>query len=93
MMPDLRADPGSLDTGTKRLPGQAFEHDADHGETNEGSGGSRIALEVSREPTVVADPCERALDNPAFGQNHEAMRLVSFDDLQLPATAAAVLAA
>jgi hypothetical protein len=34
----------------------------------------------------VADPCERALDNPALGQNHEAMWLVAFDDLQLPAT-------
>ena len=34
----------------------------------------------------MADPCERALDNPALGQNHEAMWLVAFDDLQLPAT-------
>jgi hypothetical protein len=32
----------------------------------------------------VADPGERALDNPAFGQDDEAMRLVAFDDLQLP---------
>ena len=67
-------------------PGQASEHDADHGETNEGGGGSRVALEVAREATVVADPCERALDDPAFGQNDEAMQFVAFDDLQLPAT-------
>lgn len=67
-------------------PGQAFEHDADHGETNEGGGGSRVALEVAREATVVADPGERALDNPALWQNDEAMRLVAFDDLQLPGT-------
>jgi hypothetical protein len=33
----------------------------------------------------VADPCERTLDNPALWQNDEAMRLVAFDDLQLPA--------
>ena len=65
-------------------PGQALEHDADHGETNEGGGGSCVALEVARETTVVADPSERALDNPALGQDDEAMRLVAFDDLQLP---------
>ena len=34
----------------------------------------------------MADPSERALDNPALGQNDEAMRLVAFDDLQLQAT-------
>jgi hypothetical protein len=65
-------------------PGQSFEHDADHGEANEGGSGSCIALEVSCEAAVVADPGERALDNPALGQDDEAMRLVSFDDLQLP---------
>ena len=65
---------------------QAFEHDADHGEANEGGCGSRVALEVARKTTVVANPCERALDNPSLGQNDEAMRLVAFDDLQLPAT-------
>jgi hypothetical protein len=64
--------------------GQSFEHDADHGQTNEGGGGSRVALEVAREATVAADPAERALDNPALGQDDEAMRLVAFDDLQLP---------
>jgi hypothetical protein len=80
----LRADPGSLDSGTKSWPGQAFEHDADHGEANEGCSGSCVALEVSREAAVVADPGERALDNPSLGQDDEAMRLVSFDDLQLP---------
>lgn len=32
----------------------------------------------------MADPGERALDNPSLGQDDEAMRLVSFDDLQLP---------
>ena len=65
-------------------PGQSFEHDADHGDTNEGGVGSRAALEVVREATVAADPAECALDNPALGQDDEAMRLVAFDDLQLP---------
>lgn len=65
-------------------PAQALEHDADHGETHEGGGGPCVALKVAREATVVADPGERPFDNPALGQNDEAMRLVSFDDLQLP---------
>ena len=65
-------------------PGQSFEHDADHGETNEGGGGSRVALEVAPEATVAADPAERALDNPALGQDDEAMQLAAFNDLQLP---------
>ena len=65
-------------------PGQAFEHDADHGETNKGGGGSSVAFEVAREAAVVADPGERAFDDPALGQDDEAMRLVAFDDLQLP---------
>ena len=79
------------------LPGQSFEHDADHSETNEGGGGSCVALEVAREAAVVADPGERALDDPALGQDDEAMRLVAFltiSNFQVPvlAMAAAVLA-
>lgn len=65
-------------------PGQALEHDADHGETYEGRGGSRIAFEVACEASVSADPCEGSLDDPPFGQDDEAMQLVALDDLQLP---------
>jgi hypothetical protein len=68
-------------------PGQALEHDADHGKTHEGLRGSCVALEVARQATVVADPGERALDDPALGQDDESMRLVAFDDLQLPGAA------
>lgn len=64
--------------------GQASEHDADHGEADEGCGGSRIALEVAREASVVADPSEGSLDDPAFWENDETMQLVALDDLQLP---------
>jgi hypothetical protein len=42
-------------------PGQALEHDADHGETNEGFRGSCVALELARQTAVVADPGERPL--------------------------------
>ena len=67
-------------------PGQASEHDADHGETDEGGGGSRVALEVAREASVVADPSERAFDDPAFGQHDELVQFVAFDDFYDPAT-------
>jgi hypothetical protein len=65
-------------------PGQASEHDADHGEAYEGGGGSCIAFEVAREASIVTDPCEGSLDDPAFGQDDEAMQLVALDDLQPP---------
>jgi hypothetical protein len=48
---------------------KAPEHNADHGETDEGSNGGGIALEVARQASVAADPCERPLDDPAFWQN------------------------
>jgi len=65
-------------------PGQASEHDADHSEMNEGCGGARVSLEVACEASVVADPSESSLDDPAFWENDEAMQLVAFDDFQLP---------
>ncbi len=66
-------------------PGQAFEHDADHGEADEGDDGPGIALEVAGEAPVAADPGECSLDDPALGQNHEAVRVSALDDLQRPA--------
>ena len=65
-------------------PGQASEHDADHGETDECGDGTGIALEVARQATVSADPGKRALDDPALGKDDEAMQLVALDDFQLP---------
>ena len=32
----------------------------------------------------MTDPGKRALDNPALGQDNEAMKFAAFDDLQLP---------
>jgi hypothetical protein len=64
--------------------GQASEHDADHGETNEGRGGSRIALEVARQAPIVTDPGEGSLNDPPFGQDDEAMQFIALDDLQPP---------
>src|SRR5580658_9493056 len=63
---------------------QAAQHDADHGEAEEGSDGSGVALEVSGQATVAADPGEGALDDPALGQDDEAMGIAALDDLQGP---------
>ena len=50
---------------------QAAQHDADHGEAEEGGDGSGVTLEVSGQATVAADPGEGALDDPALGQDDE----------------------
>ena len=43
---------------------QALEHDADHGEADEGDDGSGMALEVAGEAPVAADPGEGFLHDP-----------------------------
>lgn len=64
--------------------GQAAQHDADHGEAEEGGDGSGVALEVAGETAVAADPGKGALDDPALGQDDEAMSIAALDDLQGP---------
>ena len=65
------------------------EHDADHGEADEGDGGSCIALEVPGEATATADPGEDAFHDPAFGQDLEALCGIGpFYDLQFPTSRA-----
>ena len=46
---------------------QATQHDADHGEAEEGSDGSGVALEIAGQAAVAADPGKGALDDPALG--------------------------
>lgn len=65
---------------------EAAQHDADHGEAEEGGDGPGVALEVSGQAAVSADPGECAFNDPSLGQHDEAMRIASFDDLQAPAT-------
>lgn len=43
-----------------------------------------MTLEVLGKTAAAADPSQGALDDPAVGENDEAMQLVTFDDLQLP---------
>ena len=45
-------------------PGQASEHDSDHGKADEGGHGARVALEVARQASIAADPGEGSLDDP-----------------------------
>jgi hypothetical protein len=64
------------------------EHDSDHREADESDDGARVALEVARQAAVVADPCERALDDSAFGQDDELVQVVALDDFDNPPTGA-----
>ena len=81
----LRADPRTCDSSARGWRCQTPEHDADHGETDEGDNGSGITLEVAGEAPVAADPGERSLHDPAFRQGHEAVRVGALNDTQLPA--------
>src|SRR5665213_89537 len=64
--------------------GEAAEHDADHGEAEEGGDGTGVALEVAGQAAVAADPGKGALDDPALGQDDKAMGVAALDDLQGP---------
>ena len=83
-MQSLRADPRSCDSAAKSWVGQSSEHDADHCESDERRGGSRVALEVAGEAPIVADPGERSLDDPSFGEHDEAMQFTALDNRELP---------
>ena len=64
--------------------GQSSEHDADHGEAEEGGDGSGVAFEVAGQTAVAADPGKGALDDPTLGQSDKPMSIAALDDLQGP---------
>jgi hypothetical protein len=64
--------------------GQPAQHDADHGEAEEGGDGSGVAFEVAGQTAVAADPGKGALDDPALGQHDKTMSIAALDDLQAP---------
>src|SRR3546814_14910203 len=75
-------------SASMRGPGESSQHDADHGEADEGSGGGGVAFEVAVEASVPADPGQGSFDDPSFGQDDELVHLAAFDDLDSPAASA-----
>jgi len=62
------------------------EHDADHGEADEGGSFASVTFEVLGESTAVADPGEGPFDDPALGQDNKAVQIGALDDVQPPRT-------
>ena len=69
-------------------PGQASKHDADHGQSDEGSDGAGVALEIACQTAIAADPRQSAFDDPALGQDDEFVQFIALDDLEQPTTGA-----
>lgn len=63
---------------------QSAQHEPDHGEADEGCGLAGMALIVACQTATPADPGEGSLDDPAFGQHHEAVPIAAADDLKSP---------
>ena len=66
-------------------PGQASEHDADHGEADEGSDAAGVAFEISGQASIATDPGQRSFNDPALRQGDEVMSFAALDDLEHPA--------
>ena len=72
-------------------PGQASEHDADHGQSDEGSDGAGVALEIPCQAAIAADPGQGSFNDPALGQDENlcsSLRLTIWN-IQRPVLAAA----
>ena len=69
-------------------PGEAAEHDADHGQPDEGSDGAGVSLEIACQTAIAADPGQGSFDDPALGQDDEFVQFVALDDLEHPTTGA-----
>jgi hypothetical protein len=67
----LRAHPGSLDSWWG-VCGEPPEHDADHGDADEGDDSCGVAFEIASQTAIASDPGERSFDNPSLGQDLEA---------------------
>ena len=68
--------------------GQASEHEADHGEPDEGRDGARVSLEIACQAAIVTDPGQGSLDDPALGQDDKFVQFVALDDLDHPTASA-----
>ena len=56
-------------------------HDADHGHPHEGFGDAAMALEIVGQTVVVAEPAQRAFDNPSLRQHDKAVFVAAAHDL------------
>ena len=65
-------------------PCQTSEHDADHGQPDEGGDGAGVSLEIARQAAIAADPGQGSFDDPALGQDDEFVQFVALDDLDHP---------
>ena len=65
---------------------QASEHNADHGEPDEGGDSAGVSLEITRQAAIAADPRQGSFDDPALRQHDEFVQLVALDDLEHPTT-------
>src|SRR5947207_2362020 len=81
----LRTVPGSL-ASRGMVCRDPPEHDADHGEADEGGSFASVTFEVLGESTAVADPGEGPFDDPALGQDNKAVQIGALDDVQPPRT-------
>ena len=67
----------------KLAGGEPFGHDADEGEVNKSFMMTRVLLVVAREPPLLDEPAEAALNDPAPGQHDEAFLIFELlDDAQ-----------
>lgn len=60
------------------------KHDADYGQSDKGRCFAGVTFEVFAEAAVSTDPGEGPFDDPALGQDDEAVPIGAFDDFQLP---------
>ena len=52
--------------GTKGWSGQAAQHDADHGEADEGGNGCGVKFEVARQSAIAANPSKGSFDQRPY---------------------------
>jgi hypothetical protein len=60
------------------------QHEADRSETQKSAGAVVEILPILGKASAAVEPCKRAFDDPAFGQNNEALGLIrSFNNIDV----------
>ena len=60
------------------------EHESDGGEAQKNEGAEVEIFPILGQPAATVQPCDRALDDPPYGQQHKALGVVrTFDDFNL----------